>query len=214
MSRLAPYSHIRARNDRTTSTPLAAAGERKDHSAEIIATVVIRVTGILVIGLWMKGRGALLYRRYQKSKTAKEKSVSNQKSLYLATRPVTGQMITSPVSELYRGTFNVHTQLDLEANLARIDSAIQCDKPDSTGTTIGDAVAGSKTELGALELEQFPIFYPQYGLSMESAYDVELRPLRESYQTDSTVATIESIGVAVPIKIPIAVRPSEVYRGL
>jgi hypothetical protein len=203
MSLFPPYPQIRARNDIMTSAQLTAADEGRYHSADVIAAVTICVTGILVIGLWVKVKGALLCRVYQEAKATKEKAIMSQMSWYLSIRPVTRQPTTSPMSELDPRFPHIHTQIDLEANLARIGS---------TETTAEDAASVS-TEICALKLEPFPAFDPEHQPSMESTYDIELQPLRESYQTDVTFATIESIGVAVPVKLPVAVRPSEVFNG-
>jgi hypothetical protein len=209
MPALPLYPLIRPRNDSSTSDTSLALDNLK---VSIIASIALSIIIIVVFALWIQLQCLPWYRRSQAAKVARRKAIADHKAWYRSTKPIVRRPWTPHLVDVYSRTAHIQAQADHGAHVA--DSSHSDGLGDNNVLqTPSERVVSGSADLHDKDVEPFPAFDPEFRPSMESSNDLGLHWLRDSYQSHETACTVASIGVAVPVKLPAAASPSEIYHG-
>ena len=234
-----PYPPLRARSGSSTSDLIPVDTAKNERNTTIAVSVAISFLVLIFIFRWVQKIGMPWYRRHQAAKPARKKALADRQAWYRSTRPIIRvptfprSKETHPSSLLAEHLNSVQypdaAHIDHSSNLqegcdivmspsvAHFSKSSQPRGPSTGPSTFFQSMStlrlvSDPTEQIEPDLEPFPAFDPGRRPSTEShyGYDIGLQPLRESYHTDETIA---SVGVAVPLKIPASLSPMEVQNS-
>lgn len=201
--------------------PRAPLGSRSDTNInpatttdafDLIVGVCVSIFGLVAVLLLIKFLILPWYRNYQAAKAAREKAIADQKAWYRSIRPIYRQPVTPRTVNAYMQWPHIQSEqeraVDLETTV--IGEHLRS-RSDTTQVSSADILSGL-SRVCSLGSEAFPAFDPDHRPSIEAECDLSLQ-LLDSHQTRDTVGSVASIGVAVPVSLPVAHIPVEVYYG-
>jgi hypothetical protein len=178
----------------------------------IISVVIACVTATVVTVMLAKYTILPWWRGFKERKVAKVKAIKDRKAWYRSTRPVMRRPETPHILNLY--TRSPHIQGHQEIGSPSIAPPLDLKHSDASSNRDVSGRIEVSHFTGALPvaLEPFPRFDLDDQRGIESVSDAGLQ-LMYKHHTGSTMSTMVSVGVAVPMKLPTPMSPTEVYTG-
>jgi hypothetical protein len=210
MPLLSSYPPVRARSDNSASTFSSSTHELSKTNATIIAVVVASLSGIIVIGMLIKYLGLPWWRKYKEQKAANEKAIADQKAWYRFTRPIMRRPETPRIVNLYSRSPHIqgHQDEDYPVDLHDPNHSSESDYSSASRRT----EVSSFLDASTVTLEPFFTSNPHYPSNMEVGSDLGLQ-LLDKHHTASTMSTVVSMGIAVPVSLSTSMSPTEVYTN-
>jgi hypothetical protein len=204
MPLLPSYPPVRARSDNSASTQPPSTHELSKTNATIIAVVVASLSGIIVIGMLIKYLGLPWWRNY------KEQKAANQKAWYRSTRPIMRRPETPRIVNFYSRSPHIQGHQDEDDPVDLHDS--NCSNESNYSSASRRTEVSNFLDASTVTLEPFFTSNPHYPSNMEVGSDLGLQ-LLDKHHTASTMSTVVSMGVAVPVSLPTSMSPTEVYTS-
>jgi hypothetical protein len=210
MPLLPSYPPVRARSNNSASTQPPSTHELSKTNATIIAVVVASLSGIIVIGMLIKYLGLPWWRNYKEQKAANEKAIADQKAWYRSTHPIMRRPETPRIVNIYSRSPHIqgHQDEDYPVDLYDSNRSNESDYSSASRRT----EVSNFSDASTVTLEPLFTFNPLYPSNMEVGSDLGLQ-LLDKHHTASTMSTVVSMGVAVPVSLPTSMSPTEVYTS-
>jgi hypothetical protein len=209
MPLLLPCPPINARSDDSTSIVYFDKPGQPKTSTSLVIGVIASVCGIVAIVYIVRHVGLPWLRKYKEQRAAKRKALADQRAWYRSTRPIMRRPETPRVLNIYSRSPHIQGQQEIASPVAL---AFYKSLPASIDQPEKSDVASHYTMPPTVSLEPFPAFDLNYRPSIEAGLDMGLQ-LLEKHHTASTIGTVVSIGVAVPMNLPKSTSPTEVYNS-
>jgi hypothetical protein len=210
------YPSIGARTNNSTFNPFLDKPDQSNVNVTIIASTVASVAGLVVIALVVKHVGLPRFRRYKEQKAAKDKAIADREAWYRSTRPVMRRPTTPRVLSFYSRSPHIqgHQEVGSPTDVAPIEGPSP--SYDAGNSSAGQSgiryVALRHSTAPTVSMKPLPGSDPGHQQSMAAGSDLGMQTL-DKHQTASTVDTVFSIGIAVPMNLPASVSPAEVHNG-
>jgi hypothetical protein len=179
----------------------------------IINSVVIAcVAAVVVIVMLVEYAVLPWWRGCKERKAAKAKAIADRKAWYSSTRPVMRRPETLCILNLYARSPRIEGHQEVGSpSIATPHDLNHSDAPGNSDVSTRNEVS-HPTDALPVALKPFPRFDLDDQRGIESVSDAGLQ-LMYKHHTGSTMSTMVSVGVAVPMKLPTPMSPTEVYTG-
>jgi hypothetical protein len=179
----------------------------------IINSVVIAcVAAVVVIVMLVEYAVLPWWRGCKERKAAKAKAIADRKAWYSSTRPVMRRPETLCILNLYARSPRIEGHQEVGSpSIATPHDLNHSDAPGNSDVSTRNEVS-HPTDALPVALKPFPRFDLDDQRGIQSGSDVGLQ-LMYKHHSGSTMSTMISVGVAVPMKLPTPMSPTEVYTG-